>query len=114
MILGSCLCGQVKFELDGSIERINNCHCSMCVATYQSSESNAQGFCRNCSSNMPVLEDREAHVTIPAGSVKGGRFRSGPIQGPGGRQVLCEDSIRKPDRDFQAKKFGRWHSNGVL
>jgi hypothetical protein len=96
MIRGSCLCGQVRFELDGGIELINNCHCSMCrkahgaafgsflhaasqgyrwtagkdlVTTYRSSESNVRAFCGICGSNMPVLEDGDSHVTIPAGSL---------------------------------------------
>ena len=30
MIRGSCLCGQVRFELDGAPQFINHCHCSMC------------------------------------------------------------------------------------
>jgi hypothetical protein len=96
MIRGSCLCGQVRFELDGGIELINNCHCSMCrkahgaafgsflhaesqgfrwttgedlMTTYQSSEGNARVFCRICGSNMPVLEGGGSQVTIPAGSL---------------------------------------------
>ena len=27
---GSCLCGQVRFEVDEFIARTGNCHCSMC------------------------------------------------------------------------------------
>ncbi len=96
MIRGSCLCGQVRFQLDGGIEMINNCHCSMCrkshgaafgsflhaagqgfrwtaredlVTTYQSSEGNVRAFCGTCGSNMPVLEGGGSHVTIPAGSL---------------------------------------------
>ena len=30
MIHGSCLCGKVRFELDGAPQFINHCHCSMC------------------------------------------------------------------------------------
>ena len=96
MIRGSCLCGQIKYELSGDVEFINNCHCSMCrkvhgaafgsflhagsegfrwaageglVERYQSSPGNVRAFCRVCGSNMPVLEDRDNHVTIPAGTL---------------------------------------------
>ena len=30
MIRGSCLCGQIKYQLDGGVELMNNCHCAMC------------------------------------------------------------------------------------
>ena len=30
MLTGSCLCGGVKYEVDGAIEKITNCHCSLC------------------------------------------------------------------------------------
>jgi hypothetical protein len=95
MIRGSCLCGQIKYELDGGVELINNCHCSMCrkahgaafgsflhaasegfrwnaggnlIERYQSSVGNVRAFCRVCGSNMPVLEDGN-HVNIPAGTL---------------------------------------------
>jgi len=96
MIRGSCLCGQVRYELAGGVELINNCHCPMCrkahgaafgsflhadsrgfrwlageslLERYQSSPGNVRAFCRTCGSNMPVLEDGGSHVNIPAGSL---------------------------------------------
>jgi len=30
MLRGSCLCGEVKYEIDGSLRDVRNCHCSMC------------------------------------------------------------------------------------
>jgi len=30
MYKGSCLCGAVTFEIDGTIEDIVMCHCSLC------------------------------------------------------------------------------------
>jgi len=96
MIHGSCLCGAVRFELAGSPQFINHCHCSMCrkvhgsafgsllhadgatfrwtsgeggVRNYASSPGNVRAFCQVCGSNVPVLEDAGAHVIIPAGSL---------------------------------------------
>lgn len=97
MIRGSCLCGQVRFELEGRPQFINHCHCSMCrkvhgaafgtflhadgsdfrwvagssahVRTYASSPNNVRAFCETCGSNVPVLEDGGAHVIIPAGGL---------------------------------------------
>jgi len=95
MIRGSCLCGQVTYHLDGGVELMNNCHCSMCrkvhgaafgsflhasaqgfrwksgeqlVERYESSAGNVRAFCRVCGSNMPVVENGN-HVIIPAGTL---------------------------------------------
>lgn len=27
---GSCLCGGVRYEIDGEVEKASNCHCSLC------------------------------------------------------------------------------------
>jgi hypothetical protein len=96
MIRGSCLCGNVRFELEGTPQFINHCHCSMCrkvhgaafgsflhadgrgfhwlageslVENYPSSPGNIRAFCRVCGSNMPVREEQGAHVIIPAGTL---------------------------------------------
>ena len=96
MIHGSCLCGEVRFELEGRPQFINHCHCSMCrkvhgaafgsfvhadgnnfhwisgetnVQNYRSSPDSVRAFCRVCGSNVPVLEDEGEHVVIPAGSL---------------------------------------------
>ena len=54
--------------------------------------------------NRFVLEVADIDVAIAALSAKGGRFRSDPIQGPGGRQVLCEDPSGNPIELFEARK----------
>ena len=30
MIRGSCLCGRVKYRINGALKRALNCHCSIC------------------------------------------------------------------------------------
>jgi len=30
MLKGSCLCGGVKYEIDGGLGAVTNCHCSLC------------------------------------------------------------------------------------
>ncbi|WP_137937926.1 GFA family protein [Chitinivorax sp. B] len=96
MVNGSCLCGDVRFELAGEPQFINHCHCSMCrkvhgaafgsflhadgagfrwlagedkVRRFDSSPGNVRAFCERCGSNMPVLEEGGAHVIIPAGTL---------------------------------------------
>jgi hypothetical protein len=76
---GSCLCGAVRFEVDGDFDRISQCHCTSCkklsggvgtvngrartnairilegadvVRTYQPEEGSAKTFCSVCGSNL--------------------------------------------------------------
>lgn len=30
MLTGSCLCGGVKYEIEGELSAVTNCHCSLC------------------------------------------------------------------------------------
>jgi hypothetical protein len=96
MIHGSCLCAKVRFQLEGALQFINHCHCSMCrkvhgaafgsflhadgrgfrwlsghslVENYRSSPGNVRAFCTVCGSSLPVLEDEGTHVIIPAGTL---------------------------------------------
>jgi hypothetical protein len=72
---GSCLCGAVRFEVEGELEAPDACHCSLCrrqsghywastnvpraairvegednVSWYRSSEKVRRGFCATCGS----------------------------------------------------------------
>ncbi len=76
---GSCLCGGVRYEIDGRLEMILHCHCSMCrkatgaafrtraavrssefrwasgatlVRRYRSSPTNVRTFCGTCGSTL--------------------------------------------------------------
>ena len=78
-LLGSCLCGGVRFEVTEPFERITACHCETCkkisggggtvsgrvrtdavrivsgeelVETYQPSEGSGKTFCRSCGTNL--------------------------------------------------------------
>jgi len=80
---GSCLCGAVRFEIEGEIETVLKCHCQKCrkasgtafgtnapiqssafrlvdgadaLASYQSTPDLARYFCRNCGS--PIYSQR--------------------------------------------------------
>ncbi|OED44646.1 hypothetical protein AB833_01280 [Chromatiales bacterium (ex Bugula neritina AB1)] len=94
MIKGSCLCGNVTFELDRTPELMNICHCPMCrkitgsaygvfahikqeyfhwlsgielVSSYVSSAENIRAFCKRCGSSVPNTDD--GYMCIPAGSL---------------------------------------------
>ncbi len=94
---GSCLCGTITFEIDGSIEDIVMCHCSQCrkaqgsayatnglvdanaftlhgeemLTGYESAPGNTKYFCRVCGS--PILNrsvKRPDKVRIRLGTVE--------------------------------------------
>jgi predicted enzyme related to lactoylglutathione lyase len=54
--------------------------------------------------NRFVIEVPDIEAAVRALSAKGGRFRSDPISGPGGRQVLCDDPSGNPIELFEARK----------
>lgn len=91
---GSCQCGGVQFEVNGPVREMENCHCSKCrkaygsafgtiavvstvdfsyttgrelIASYKVSERITRYHCRNCGSPLPLYEEWEELVGIPAG-----------------------------------------------
>ena len=54
--------------------------------------------------NRFVIAVPSIDVAMVELSAKGGRFRSEPIQGPGGRQVLFDDPSGNPIELFEAKR----------
>lgn len=90
MFKGSCLCGAVKFEVEGSLSSPDVCHCSQCrkwsghilastdvkrsalrihgsecLSWFHSSEKVRRGFCSTCGASMffdPL--DKEKHDWI--------------------------------------------------
>jgi len=89
MIEGGCLCGAVRYAVDGEIGQVSHCHCSMCrhihgaafgtygavpkedfrwvsgtdsVKTYPSSDSLERTFCSNCGSTLQAILVNEPDV----------------------------------------------------
>ena len=79
MLHGSCLCGAVRYTIDGAMEEIHHCHCSRCrkahgaafstfgrleakdltftsgedaIRRYRSSKPVERTFCGTCGSNL--------------------------------------------------------------
>ena len=97
---GSCLCGAVRFEVEGTFQRFYLCHCEYCrkdtgsahaanlfasdaKLTWLSGQDKVQGFtlpatrhrkcfCSVCGSAMPSLQMDGAMVVVPAGSLDSG------------------------------------------
>lgn len=96
MTKARCLCGDIRWELDGPLEMMSNCHCVMCrkahgsafatyiagpiggfrwtsgedkVVRYQSSEHGNRGFCPRCGS---VVASAFGDIAfMPAGCAEG-------------------------------------------
>ena len=95
--LGSCLCGDVTFEVEGDFENFYLCHCKRCrkdtgsahaanlfsstaklrwlsgkekVKTFNfRSEGHIKSFCTNCGSALPNIQMVGKLLVVPAGSL---------------------------------------------
>jgi hypothetical protein len=95
---GSCLCGEVKYQITGNLGIFQYCHCSRCrkftgsahaaniivapdqfawlsgednVGRYEVAKANhfATSFCKKCGSSLPWLAKSGKAVIVPAGSL---------------------------------------------
>jgi hypothetical protein len=95
--LDSCLCGAIRFEVDGEFERFFLCHCEYCrkdtgsahaanlfsssaTLKWTTGEENiaqftlpatrhSKSFCRTCGSAVPMLQMNTKLLVVPAGSL---------------------------------------------
>ncbi|MBJ9984387.1 GFA family protein [Acinetobacter sp. S40] len=89
-MLGQCLCGTVKFEVNIRTEQIAVCHCSMCrkwgggpsltlevvdhlkvtgeksIGKYASSEWAARYFCKECGTNLYYKLNERDYYSVNA------------------------------------------------
>lgn len=97
-MIGKCLCGQVQFEVGGSLPNFYQCHCSLCrklsgsasdtamflngeqfrwlggedaVSSYKTASGYRSDFCRNCGSTVPHLMQNGRQYWVPAGLLEG-------------------------------------------
>ena len=96
---GSCLCGQVRFEITGDFERFFLCHCGRCrkgtgsahaanlfssaaridwlsgeskiKKFHVSSTRHERSFCSDCGAALPSLQMNGTLLVVPAGSLDG-------------------------------------------
>ena len=95
---GRCLCGALRYQIDGPFVDMVHCHCSMCrkhhgapfatwavaplsgfrwigdtatLASYQSSAKGHREFCSVCGSVAPLLDEGIGLAIAPAGNLEG-------------------------------------------
>ncbi len=96
VIRGSCLCGAVRYEINGKVSDIGQCHCSKCrkvsgtagnavlwtaadslswkegkdlIQSYQQESGYASTFCGRCGSPMPGVAPNGKISFVPAGTL---------------------------------------------
>ena len=69
MYKGSCLCGEVKFELDGGLKQIVYCHCSLCRKA-QGSAYATNGFAEKSEFSFISGEENLTSYESPPGNIK--------------------------------------------
>lgn len=93
---GSCLCGEVTYEITGPLREVIACHCIQCRKTtghfmaatnvqledfkltretglkwYRASDFASRGFCQSCGATLFWKRDEAGHISITAGSIDG-------------------------------------------
>ncbi|GAV19168.1 glutathione-dependent formaldehyde-activating enzyme [Mariprofundus micogutta] len=98
MVKGSCLCGQVKYEIHGEMGEITHCHCPTCqkahatafssvawvqlndlhftagenlLKFYESSPGKKRYFCSNCGSQIYAKREDQNHYIFRMGTIDG-------------------------------------------
>ena len=97
MAKGSCLCGGVRWEIDGPLDLMSHCHCARCrkahgtafatyaagrydrfrlegkekVARWESSPGFFRCFCRGCGSVVPGDPFDGERIFVPVGNFNG-------------------------------------------
>ncbi len=91
---GGCLCGAVRYRIDGPMRPPVSCHCEQCrrtsghyvsatacrqadltfeaddgLAWYRSSEEAERGFCRTCGSNLFYRPTARDTISVMAGTL---------------------------------------------
>ena len=101
MTSGGCLCGAVRFEVDGPLRDVVVCHCSLCrrngsnagaytsiardglklladggLAVYVDVNGRERSFCRSCGSTLFWAEPGTDEISIAAGALDGNGLRT--------------------------------------
>jgi hypothetical protein len=96
MLSGSCLCGDVAYEIDGALGPLGHCHCRTCrkahsaafattarverprfrwtrgegsVASFESTPGKRRFFCPRCGSQLMAAWDGAPYVILRVGSL---------------------------------------------
>lgn len=101
-MIGSCLCGDIEYEVTGLSDYIYQCHCTLCrkqggsssntgtvvpinqlkwlkgegsVKTWVKETGFTSSFCDNCGSLVPNLLRKLEYYWVPVGTLEDGPFK---------------------------------------
>jgi hypothetical protein len=131
MIKGSCMCGQITYEITGNLGDITHCHCTTCrkahgaafssvaavqiidfnfisgeslMKSFNSSPEKVRCFCSNCGSHIYAHREGQSHYVLRLGTLD-----DDPIVRPVDHIWLSD---KAPWYDLEAdcdtKKFQTW------
>ena len=95
MILGSCLCGKVSYEISGVVGEVVHCHCVTCrkahgaafssvaavqdvdfrlngekaLSCFESSKGKHRYFCSSCGTQIYAKRENTEHIILRLGSL---------------------------------------------
>ncbi len=95
MIKGSCLCGDVRYQISGNVGEIVHCHCETCrkahgsafssvapvedddfeivsaveLSSFESSKGKLRFFCSTCGTQIYAKRDGSTHIILRLGSL---------------------------------------------
>ncbi len=112
MLSGSCLCQGVRYEIDGALDAITNCHCSLCrkmsgsafssgasvpassfrivsgqelLKQWESSPGYFRQFCSRCGSPLFKIKTKDPNVI---------RLRVGSLDGDPGVKISKHNHVK--------------------
>lgn len=127
LVKGSCLCGQVSFELTERLRQVVYCHCQQCrktsghfvaatavgaehlvmkndagLAWYRSSDDAERGFCKECGSSLFWRPKEGDYVSVWAGSLES------PTGITGSKHIFVADAGDYYDLPDDLPKHDQW------
>lgn len=105
VVRGSCLCGGVRYEIDGGVHVMGNCHCSICrrysgaaygvgvrvarssvrwpagedlIRVYRHEDRKDIGFCSRCGSSLFTANDWDAPTEASGINIRAGTLDDDP------------------------------------
>ena len=124
---GGCLCGAVRYQINGPVKNVSCCHCSQCrkqtglyyatvempfsaltisgeenLSQYRASDKATREFCKICGSALFWRADNTDTIDVLAGSI------DGPTRLRTRKHINCQDMGDFYELPPDGVKFSAW------